>query len=389
MLFPIGTDQNFRHRPYVNLGLIAVNVLIFAGVWLMRSDQPYLSDPVFDRFMLTPWQPHLHQFFTYQFLHANIEHLLFNMLFLYVFGNAVEGRLGSLGYLAFYLAGGVAAGVGYALTAENRIIGASGSIAAVAGAFLALFPLTRIRMLFWLFIISVFEVPAILVIGFYFGRDLLSHLFQAAGLDMGNVAFLAHLSGNVFGFGVAMVLLWTRMLQREPYDFIALVDRWRRRREMRSVTRQQGAPWSGKVPGSSRKTKAGPFTEVDARYVQMRTAIRDALAEGDAHRAVDTYERLLADAPEQAMPRDAQMDLANQAMRSGRHGTAARAYELFLKAYPRDTQQAQVQLLLGLLYTRYLDQPDRARALLTEARDRLDGEERKLADGLLGELGSE
>ncbi len=384
MFFPIGTDHRPPHRPVVNIGLIAANVLIFALIWAMRGDGGYLSDPRVDQFMLSPWQPHLFQFFTYQFLHANLEHLLFNMLFLYVFGNAVEGRLGHIGYLAFYLAGGVAAGVGYSITQDVRMLGASGSIAAVAGAFLALFPLTRVIMVVWFFVIYTFEVPAILVILFYFGRDLLSQLLGAAGLDMGNVAFLAHLSGNLFGFIVGFALLWARVLPREPYDFVALVDRWRRRREMRSATRQHGSPWDFTA---GKGGPAGPPPEADQRAMKMRQAIRGALSAGDSDRALDTYESLLRDEARSVMSRDVQMDLANHAMRSGRHGTAAQAYELFLQSFGGDGQVPQVRLLLGLLYTRYLDQPDQARELLARARPALDDDERAMADQLLHELG--
>jgi len=386
MFFPIGTDHRPSRRPYVNIGLIVVNVLIFIAIWMLRSDAPRAVDARVGQFMLSPWQPHLFQFFTYQFLHANIEHLLFNMLFLYVFGNAVEGRIGHIGYLGFYLAGGVAAGVGYALTGEVRMLGASGSIAAVSGAFLALFPLTRVIVVVWFFIISAFRVPAIWVILFYFGRDLISHLVGVVGLDVGNVAYIAHLSGNAFGFAVGMVLLWTRVLPRQPYDFVGLVDRWRRRREMRSVTRQGGAPWMG-TPGKS--VEAGSVSRADERLMQMRQAIRDALTAGDVGRALDTYERMLADHPEQVMSRDVQLDLANHAMRSARHGTARQAYELFLKSYPNDSQRAQVQLLLGLVCARYLGQHERARELLTDARGYLEGEERQLADQLLAEMGVE
>jgi membrane associated rhomboid family serine protease len=383
MFFPIGTDHRPPRRPYVNIGLIVVNVVIFIAIWMLRSDAPRAVDARVGQFMLSPWQPNLLQFFTYQFLHANIEHLLFNMLFLYVFGNAVEGRLGHIGYLGFYLAGGVAAGVGYAVTGDVRMLGASGSIAAVSGAFLALFPLTRVIVVVWFFIITAFRVPAIWVIAFYFGRDLISHLVGV--VHVGNVAYVAHLCGNAFGFAVGMALLWTRVLPREPYDFVGLVDRWRRRRQMRRVTRRDGSPWMG-APG--RSVQAGPVSSGDQRLMQMRQAIREALQAGEIDRALDTYERILADHPEQVMSRDVQLELANHAMRTARHGTAQQAYELFLKSYPNDAQQAQVQLLLGLICARYLDRHVRARQLLTAARDRLGDEERTLAEQLLTEIGA-
>jgi membrane associated rhomboid family serine protease len=373
MFIPIGTDRRLKHRPYVNTALIVVNVVVSIFVW-SRFGSPQLDTPV-GPYMLLPWRPEVHQFFTYQFLHADWEHLLFNMLFLYVFGNALEDRLGPVGYLAFYLAGGVFAAVGYALTQDSPILGASGSIAAVTGAFLALFPATRVHMIIWFFLITTFEVPAILLILFSVGQDLFFQLLSVSGRPVGNVAYLAHLSGNLFGFVVGMGLLLTRILPREPYDFVALIDRFNRRRQMRSVTRRGDTPWTNSGPAQTIAT--GKVTKEDQRIMQMRDAINRALVAEDASRALDTYERLLRDFPDQVLSRDAQLDLANHAMGQQRHGTAAKAYERFIAAYPRDDQASEVHLLLGLVYARYLNEPAKARPNLEKAIASLNDESRK------------
>src|SRR5690606_30503901 len=99
-------------------------------------------------YYLNPRAPELHQFLSYQFLHASWLHLLGNMLFLYVFGNSVEDRLGRAAYLLFYLAGGVMAGVGHAWLEAAPVLGASGAVAGVTGAFLALFPLSNITVVY-------------------------------------------------------------------------------------------------------------------------------------------------------------------------------------------------------------------------------------------------
>jgi len=386
MFFPIGTDRRLQHRPYVNTTLIVVNVLVSIGVWFTFG-APRVDTPV-GPYMLLPWRPELHQFFTYQFLHADWEHLLFNMLFLYVFGNALEDRLGPLGYLAFYLAGGVFAAVGYALTQDSPILGASGSIAAVTGAFLALFPATRVHLLFWFFIISTFEVPAMLLILFSIGQDLIFQVLSSTGRPVGNVAYLAHLSGNLFGFVVGMGLLLSRLLPREPYDFVSLLDRWNRRRQMRSATRAGGSPWAGGEPTG--RIKAGRVSEDQQRIMRMRDAISQAVAAADAERALDTYERLLADHPDQVLSRDVQLDLANHAMGQQRHGTAAKAYERFIAAYPKDDQADEVHLLLGLIYAKYLGQPAKARPNLEKAIATLDDPQRsRMAADLLASLGED
>ncbi len=211
MLFPIRTDRRLHHTPWVNIALIASNVVVFVLTW--RGAGRAWVEP----FTLNPATPMLVQFVSYQFLHANWAHLLGNMLFLYVFGNSVEDRLGKVGYLAFYLGGGVVAGLGHALLESNPVLGASGSVAAVTGAYLALFPLSNVTMLYWLILIGIFEISSIYLILFQIGYNVFMHLSGAPG-----VAYLAHLSGYAYGFVVGMGLLKSRLLPREPYDLLAL-----------------------------------------------------------------------------------------------------------------------------------------------------------------------
>src|ERR1041384_4613004 len=103
MLLPLRTDSPLRSTPWSNWALIAVNILVFLAQKLRLFDEELWSLPVNN--------PHLVQYFTYQFLHANGMHIIGNMLFLYIFGNNVNDRMGNWGYLAFYLAGGVFAGI--------------------------------------------------------------------------------------------------------------------------------------------------------------------------------------------------------------------------------------------------------------------------------------
>ena len=134
--------------------------------------------------------------FSSMFLHAGWLHLLGNMLFLWIFGNNVEDRLGPVVFLAFYLAGGVAAAltqVAIDPQSEIPLVGASGAIAAALGAYIVLFPGARILSLVFL--------------GFWFGLQLLSG-FAAfdAETAQGGVAFFAHIGGFVFGLAIGIVL---------------------------------------------------------------------------------------------------------------------------------------------------------------------------------------
>ena len=153
---------------------------------------------------------------TAMFLHGGLLHLVGNMLFLFVFGNNVEDRLGHVRYLLFYLACGYLATYGFALSDPNSqetLVGASGAIAGVLGAYLVLFPHARVTSLVpFLFFIPVW-LPAWVVLGSWFVLQWL--YFQGAGMGQGaGVAYLAHVVG--FAAGVILVLLFGGLRTRRP-----------------------------------------------------------------------------------------------------------------------------------------------------------------------------
>ena len=145
------------------------------------------------------------------FMHdpSTFAHIGFNMLFLWIFGDNVEDRMGHLGYALFYLAGGVAAAATHVLLNPGSTVstlGASGAIAAVMGAYMLLYPGSRVRTLIWvLFLIRVVDVPAYAWLGLWFVLQLLSSTAPTHGNDQGGVAFFAHIGG--FAFGALTVLL--------------------------------------------------------------------------------------------------------------------------------------------------------------------------------------
>ncbi len=166
LIIPIRTESPLKRVPYVNFFLIATNMVLYVVL-----DENLVGDAVATfkkRYLeLDAADPGLLQFLTYQFLHADVWHLFGNMLFLWVFGNSVNGKMGGLPYLLFYLAGGVFAAWGWAVVTDgpSYLVGASGSIAAITTAYLALFPRSRVTLLVWLFIfIRFFEVSAMVII---------------------------------------------------------------------------------------------------------------------------------------------------------------------------------------------------------------------------------
>lgn len=398
MFLPLRTDRRLKYTPWVNYTLIGVNIFIFLltrgqiedAAYYVRTLQvqgysvpaEYLYEqfPVL-RFYLNPSSLSIYQFLSYQFLHADWMHLAGNMLFLYVFGNSVEDRYGKVGYLFFYLAGGVIAGLGHSVLESSPVLGASGAVAAVTGAYLALFPLSYVTIFYWFFIIGTFEISSMLLIFFQIGQNI---LFQAMGSS--GVAYLAHLAGYGFGFAIGMGLLLARVLPREPYDMLALIEQKRRRATFRRLAERGQHGWEHAGPGHLGSKPAAKLTPEQERLTAQRSSISTALANHDLATAAQVYRELLEQDAQQVMGQQQQLDLANQLMAEARYDMAATAYELFLKHYTGYAQTEQIQLILGLIYARYLQHPKRAQELLAAAAQRLHGSDRDLAKQVLAEV---
>jgi len=375
MFFPVRTDRQLKRKPVINYALIAVNVAVF--VFLQQGGANLLQPH-----QLQPANPHLSQYITYQFMHGSWMHLIGNMIFLWVFGNGVEDRLGRAGYLLFYLAGGILAGLAHVATSASAVLGASGSASAVMGAFLALFPLCRVVVLVLFFVITFIELPSIIVVGIKVAFDLYG---QFAG--GGGVAYMAHLGGYFFGFTIGLGMLMLRLLPREPTDILALIEQKRRQQRFRAMTRTSYEPWEGGKLGEPGGKAAPAPTAKEQQVMDRRSRVSEALRQGDMATAAAGYRELLAEHPDQIMSQQQQIDLGNQLMREGRYDEAAKAYELFLSHFPSYPNIQQIRLILGLIYARYLNRPDRARELLSEAEGRLDSEEQALARQVMAELG--
>ena len=154
--------------------------------------------------------------FTSMFLHANWLHIGGNMLYLWIFGNNVEDSMGRLRFLVFYLMTGIIASIAQVLTGPNsRIptVGASGAIAGVLGAYIVLFPTARVQTLLFLgYFARAAQLPALVVLGFWFVLQLFNGLLAFGVAQMGGVAWFAHIGG--FVSGLLLVRLFT--LGRRP-----------------------------------------------------------------------------------------------------------------------------------------------------------------------------
>src|ERR1700722_2987983 len=378
MIIPLRTDSPLPTTPYMNWALIAANFIVFFIELAYNPDQP--GESSFTRpLILQPAHPQLWQYFTYAFLHAGWVHVIGNMLFLYIFGNNICDRMGNLGYLAFYLAGGVFAGVGYVVVEHHvgggGVLGASGAVAAVTGAYLILMPLTRITIVYFFFFIGVIDIPSLWFILFFFFTDVLGQVAPQYVGGTEAVAHMAHISGTIFGAGVCLILLIIRLLPRDQFDVAALLQRWNRRRVYRDVVAGGYDPF-GSSParqaavGSSAKPLP-PSDPATQRQRELRAAATQAVAGHNLPLAASLYQQLIALNPDQVLARTAQLDIANYLTSQQHYAEAAAAYEQFQRYYANYDQIEQVNLMLGVIYARYLNNPLRAKEYLVRALSRL------------------
>lgn len=214
-MFPLYDTVRSRKFPLINLMLIFANGLAFFHELQMGSSA--LKGFIFTwglipSHLLTDPSNAWMTIFTAMFLHGGWFHILSNMWVLYIFGDNVEARMGGMRYLIFYLLSGVAAGLlqTYILPASQvPMIGASGAVAGVLGAYLVLFPQSRIASLVPIFFIfTLIEIPAFIFLLFWFVSQLYSGLFMIQGGSGSGIAWWAHVGG--FLFGLVMVFVFAR-----------------------------------------------------------------------------------------------------------------------------------------------------------------------------------
>lgn len=216
-MVPLHDDNPVRITPFISYGLIGLNIFIF--LYEISLSAPQLQSFV-EAYAVVPNQiteslrsgdptqiwPQAMTLITSQFLHGGFMHLGGNMLFLWVFGNNVEDRLGHLKFLIFYLLCGALAALAqwfFSMQSTVPALGASGAIAGVLGAYILRFPKSRILTLVPLgFLITTIRIPAVFFLGFWFVQQALygiASLQVRSSIDVGGVAYWAHAGGFVFG----------------------------------------------------------------------------------------------------------------------------------------------------------------------------------------------
>ncbi len=366
MFLPIGDQPNPRGTPVANYAILAANVAIYLVLSLplsLRSADP--SDPrlaeyveiirqnlppgasiqdvlqqvsEYDLFVFSwgyrPAEPSVLALFASMFLHGGFAHLFGNMLFLWIYGDNVEHRLGSARYVFWYILTGACATLFHAaFDSGSRIplVGASGAISGVLGFYFLWFPRNSVRVwvLLFPFFMNVVLLPARLVLGFYLMLDNILPFLLTRGTPGAGVAYGAHIGGFLAGLAVA----W-------------LKDR-------RQVT--------------ERPSEYRDFPH--ASGTSPREALQDALRRGDMAKAAELYFELPAEGTRRLLSPDDSIALANWLAKSGHPRAALTLYQRHLRDYPRGPGAAEAHAYAGLLQLHALREPTAAYQHLVEALD--------------------
>jgi tetratricopeptide (TPR) repeat protein len=246
----------------------------------------------------------------------------------------------------------------------------------------------------WFYLITTFKISSMVFLIFTFIKD--AYLSLQTG---GNVAYQAHLSGYIFGMSVAVLLLATKILPRDSFDLLNMIRSAHRRGRYRRMAAQGYDPFSrlGSTgqPGTAKWSRAKTTAPVvlsskDAHELELRRDISDACKRHDLEAAMVRYIELLSINSDAVLSRQEQLDVANQLMHVGRYAEAAGAYEQFRTHHGKYERIGEIYLLLGLLYGRYLNQPDSGAEMFQRAIDRLDDpQQAELARSELAKLNTE
>ena len=367
MLLPLGDEPNPRGVPWVNYTLIFLNCAVYLAITLplsytavdpgnpalfayLQALAPHLPSGVSLQQVLSqvsaydlvvfqdgyrPVDPHLLTLFTAMFLHSGFLHLAGNMLFLWIYGDNVEARLGRLGYLFWYLATGAFASLFFAWFDRGSslpLVGASGAISGVLGFYFVWFPHNRVRLFVFLFPIiwNVFLVPARWVLGlFLIVENLLPFLVSR---NAGGVAHGAHIGGFLAGLAVAWAM-----------------DR-RQRADRRPAFPAAGAP-------------------APAVLDPTPDAITRGIDEGRFEEAAHQYFALSSEASRRALPPRDSLALAHWLLEHGHPRAALVVYQRHLRDYPLGPGTAEAHAGAGLVQLHAFGQSTAAYQHFVEALD--------------------
>jgi len=224
-MMPLGDEYKPLRKPYVNYALILINVIVFFYFFLQgyrefnKAIRLYGLIPLYIIYGKKLWT-----LITSMFMHGSVDHLLGNMLYLYIFGDNVEDTFGHTKYIIFYMLSGIGASLVHMLTLPPYeiywlvpAVGASGAISGVLGAYMLIHPRVRIKVLaFTWYGYAIVRVPAYYFIFLWFLYQLYAGTWALVGVSSG-IAFFAHIGGFITGIILTKLFYRRRAFYRRPY----------------------------------------------------------------------------------------------------------------------------------------------------------------------------
>jgi len=395
---PYATDRSTRRRAYATYSLLVLNVLVYLGTTSLGGAKG--QQAAVAAFGFIPDQGHWYSAVTSAFMHANLSHLVSNMIFLWVFGSLVEDALGAVVFLIFYLGSQLGANLLHVIIARPfthelpPLIGASGAVAGLMGLVAVRFQRTKIKV--WC--VRVFEVSAMVFVACWLGWELYWGLTWVGYAMLGHgsggtdhVAHWAHVGGFVFGMLGAMALSMRQegrqeymleQLKRNPLAFSGydvakelevLAGERRDDPEVHHALARQHM--------LARRPQAAGKMFMRATGLYLRN--------GDEKAAADTYSELLACFPECVLPLADQFGIACALEKVGKYGLALQAFDKLSNSYPH-TSEAEVALIrAGQLCTVRLGNPRLAVRFFTSLLEQYPGTSwRQFAEKRIEQLNS-
>ncbi|MFK7800894.1 MAG: rhomboid family intramembrane serine protease [Anaerolineae bacterium] len=224
-------DQNPTHRyPAVTVTLIALNAIAFILQFsALQSNELWV--PFANRWALVPGQltnafgAEFYTIFSSMFLHGSFMHIAGNMLYLWIFGDNIEDKLGRGRFVIFYLACGIIAALAHVMIDPDSnipTIGASGAVAGVLGGYLLLYPMVSVTTVIPIFLFRRVQIPAWILLGFWFAMELFNGFTQSA--ESAGVAFWAHIGGFAAGFLLIRLVGPTHEMNQEQIAYLARLE---------------------------------------------------------------------------------------------------------------------------------------------------------------------
>ncbi|MBD3264850.1 MAG: rhomboid family intramembrane serine protease [Candidatus Omnitrophica bacterium] len=336
MFFPY-FDENPKQRvPYLTYIFIAINIVVF----FLLNFRPDFEEIV-SRFGFIPAQLSPVALITSMFLHVNFIHLLGNMWFLWLFGDNIEDKFGSIYFIFFYLSGGIFANLAHILFSSGAMrtipcIGASGSISAIMGAYFLLFPRAKISNIFFIYCRPIkIKINAYVFLGVWALFQLLYAAFSSGDLQVTSVAYGAHIGGFLFGILAGLIIRGT-LLKSDTLLMSQELEEEEEQKEFDEIIHKAV---------EIKKEKAKGLREFEEEIGRF-------LDEGDNERAIEAYTLFESQSIPGALKPVYQQKIADLLNAGGKDLLALQAYLRLIAQYSDHQFSAAALCRVGLLYSR-------------------------------------